>query len=182
MAKLAMETAIINTCTVKKLDAVIIRPFNVAGPRQSGAGGFVLPRFVQAALTNQDIPVFGDGKQIRAFTDVRDIVDGLIRAMVKGRRGEVYNLGNPANKVSILELALRVLRNVPGSTSKIVYTDGKTVFGPLYAEAANKYPDSTKAFRELEWQPCISLDKTILDLRVYERNKAHIEQELSPLT
>jgi len=60
------------------LNAVIVRPFNVVGPRQSGKGGFVLPRFIQHAMAGSGLIVFGDGSQIRAFTHVVDIVDGLL--------------------------------------------------------------------------------------------------------
>ena len=61
MSVRAAETAIINSHTVKRLDASIVRPFNVAGPRQSPAGGFVLPRFIRQAQTNEPLTIFGDG-------------------------------------------------------------------------------------------------------------------------
>jgi len=170
VAKLAAETAIINMCKVHALNAVIVRPFNVAGPRQSGKGGFVLPRFIQQAMAGSGLTVFGDGSQIRAFTHVVDIVDGLVRAMDKGRSGEVYNLGNPANKTTILDLAERVIEIV--GQGAIVFTDPKLLYGKLYAEAADKYPNATKAQRDLGWTPTRSIDQTIKDAYAYIQHLA----------
>jgi UDP-glucose 4-epimerase len=68
VAKLACEIALLNQTTSKKLPAVIIRPFNFAGPGQSSKGGFVLPRFISQALKGEDLTVYGDGQMVRAFT------------------------------------------------------------------------------------------------------------------
>ena len=160
VAKLACEVALINTARVSDLYAVIIRPFNIAGPRQSGRGGFVLPRFIDQALKNAPLTVYGTGKSIRAFTHVADVADGIVRALRKGTRGEVYNIGNPANKVHILELAERVIR-ISGTSSRPEFVDPKSIFGPLFEEANDKYPDSDRAMRELEWRPQFDLDEII---------------------
>lgn len=165
VAKMAAETALINRCKVSSLEAVIIRPFNVAGPRQSGKGGFVLPRFIEQARNNQPLTVFGDGTQIRAFTHVADIVNGLILAFQNGRSGEVYNLGNPSNKTTILELAQQVIAIVGQGT--IQFIDPQTLYGSLYAEAADKYPNADKAQRELHWQPTRDIQTTIRDGFLY---------------
>lgn len=136
LGKLSAETALINLSRAHGLNACIVRPFNVAGPRQSGRGGFVLPRFVGQAIDGCELTVFGSGRQLRAFTHVRDITSGLMRAMERGRAGEVYNLGNPANKCAIIELASEVIE-ITGSTSRIAYVNPKTIHGPLYADAAD---------------------------------------------
>jgi nucleoside-diphosphate-sugar epimerase len=166
VAKLAAEVALINTTKVTPLQAAIVRPFNVAGPRQSGKGGFVLPRFVQQALAGEPITVYGDGSMIRAFTHVKDIVDGCMLVMEKGRTGEAYNIGNPHNKTSILDLAQRVVR-LANSRSKISFVDPKQLFGPLFEEANDKYPDADLAMRELTWNPRFDLDATIRDTIEY---------------
>ena len=75
VAKLAGEAAVLNS----PARARVVRPFNVAGPRQSSKGGFVVPRFIEQATKNEPITVFGTGTQIRAFTHVRDIAQGLIK-------------------------------------------------------------------------------------------------------
>ena len=160
LGKMAAEVALQNLAQVQSLNTVIIRPFNISGPRQSSKGGFVLPRFVSQALRHQPLTVFGNGKQIRAFTHAKDIARGLALAMERGGSGEIYNLGNSNNKCTILELAERVIR-IAGSRSKIKFVDPKTIYGLLYEEASDKYPDATKAALELDWQPALSLDDTV---------------------
>jgi len=169
VGKLAAEIALINTTQVTALKACIIRPFNVAGPRQSGKGGFVLPRFITQALAGEPLTVYGDGSMIRAFTHVADIADGLMAAMARGASGEAYNLGNPANKTSILDLARRVLDRIPGP-SKIEFVDPKKLFGPLFEEANDKYPDADKSMTELAWNPKYDIDRVILDTAEYIRS------------
>jgi nucleoside-diphosphate-sugar epimerase len=120
----------------------------------------VLPRFIQQASANLDITVFGDGSALRAFTHVRDMVGGIQLTMERGRPGEAYNVGNPHNKTSILELAKMVIR-ILESESRIVFMDGKKVYGPLYEEANNKFPDATKAMTELGWTPEFDIEQTI---------------------
>jgi nucleoside-diphosphate-sugar epimerase len=137
---------------VGSLDAVIVRPFNISGPRQSGVGGFVLPRFIGCAILNRPLTVFSGGTQTRAFTHVADICDGIVRAMRSGKRGEVYNLGNPKNRITINEMADLVL-DVTGCTSGKVYVDPRTIYGPLYTEANDKYPNADRAMRDLAWTP-----------------------------
>jgi len=172
IAKLAAETAIINTCKVTDLKASIVRPFNVAGPRQSGAGGFVLPRFIEQAMNNDSLTVFGNGKQMRAFTHVVDIVDGLVRVMERGQNGQAYNLGNPVNKTSIIDLACQVVDII--GNGDVTFVDPKTIFGELYAEAAEKFPDATKAINELGWSPKYGVIRTIED--AYKYAKLHLPE------
>ena len=167
VAKLAMETALINQTKTSPLQAVIVRPFNVAGPRQQAAGGFVIPRFVGQALRGGPLTVYGDGQQIRAFTHVADIVDGLLLAMERGQSGEVYNLGNPDNTTRILWLADIVRMAV--AQVPIEYIDPKVLHGALFAEAANKFPSADKAMRELGWRPMHGLERIVDDVHQYLR-------------
>lgn len=162
IAKLAAETAIINNCRTNNLNASIVRPFNVAGPRQSPKGGFVLPRFIQQATQNLPLTVFGDGSALRAFTHVEDMAEGIICTMNKGKNGEAYNIGNPKNKTSIGELALLV-KSILNSSSEIVNLDGKEIYGPQYEEANDKFPDAEKAKKELSWEAKYDIDTVITD-------------------
>lgn len=157
IGKLAAEIMLRNT---PDLDVVIIRPFNIAGTRQKTDGGFVLPRFIKAALKNKPLTVFGDGTQVRGFTDARDVVQGLILAAKKGKRGEVYNIGNEENIIQIGELAKHIVSST-GSNSKVKFTSGKDIFGLGYVEANDKYPDSSKARTKLGWQPKYGLSEII---------------------
>jgi UDP-glucose 4-epimerase len=166
VGKLAAETAIFNLCEARGLDARVVRPFNVTGPRQSGKGGFVLPRFIGQAMAGVDITVFGDGRQIRAFTHVKDMVAGIVCAMRNGEKGGVYNLGNPANRCSILELAEEVQR-ITRTMSQIVFVDPRSIYGPLYEEANNKFPDAARAIKELHWEPRFGRQDAIEDTHLY---------------
>lgn len=170
VAKLAAEIAVLNTCKVKPLNALIVRPFNVAGPRQSSKGGFVLPRFIEQATSGQPLTVYGDGKQVRAFTHVKDIAQGLIQAMEHGQSGEVYNIGNPANRVTINTLAEWV-NEITGGSGK-VYVDPRAIHGPLFAEAADKYPDDRKARAHFGWNPTRDIATIIQDAYEYARKEA----------
>lgn len=160
VAKLTSEVAALNRARVTDLHVNVVRPFNIAGPRQLPDGGFVLPRFVVAALSGEPLTVFGDGTQVRAFTDVRDIVSGLRALMACSKSGLVLNLGNPANEVTIADLAQRVQR-LSGSKSDIVYADPKKLFGPLYEEGIERVPVVNLAYEALDWRPMISVDDTI---------------------
>lgn len=168
VAKLSCEVALINQARCGRLHATVVRPFNVAGPRQATLGGFVLPRFIEQALANKPITVYGDGKMVRAFTHVADIADGIIRTMNSGMSGEAYNMGNPANKTTIIELAHAVLR-VVSTKSFIDFVDPKALWGDLFEEANDKYPDADRAFNELGWRPRYGLEETIHETFEYMR-------------
>lgn len=166
VGKLAAEIALINTARVRSLDVTIVRPFNVAGPRQSAAGGFVLPRFINQSRAGEPLTVYNDGQMIRAFTHVADIVDGISLVMAKGKCGDAYNLGNPANKISIVDLAGRVI-SVTKSQSTVSHVDPKALFGDLFEEANDKYPDADRAKNELGWNPKYTIDEIISDAYDY---------------
>ena len=156
VAKLAAETMLRNT---PRLDLRIIRPFNVAGPRQSAHGGFVLPRLIGQARAGQPLTIYQPGTQRRAFTHVLDIVDGLVRSL--DWPPDVYNLGNPSNSTTMVGLAHRILAalELPGET---VVIDPTTIHGPDFREAPDKLPNAAKAIR-LGWNPTRNLDRIIRD-------------------
>lgn len=162
LAKLAAETAITNMCVVSDLHAVVVRPFNIAGPRQSVSGGFVVPRFVQQAVNRLPYTVFDTGEAIRAFTHVKDVADGLILAMRDGERGIAYNIGNISNRIPIKELAYAV-NSVLGIDNELSFVNPKDIYGEYYAPAHDKYPDASKAINELDWNPTLSVVTIIKD-------------------
>jgi nucleoside-diphosphate-sugar epimerase len=173
LAKLTSEAMVINSQT-QGLRAVVVRPFNVAGPRQSREGGFVMPTFVQQALGSKPLTVFGSGRQKRAFLGARDLANFLAEHVNNGilADGRIYNVGNPANATTIEDLARRVVELL-GSESEIVHLDPKTVYGPLYyeAESFEKLPDIGNA-RALGWEPKVSLEDIILETAdFYTRNR-----------
>lgn len=171
-AKLMTEIQLLNLAKVTPLRVTLIRPFNIVGPYQTGEGGFVLPRFVEAALTGKPLTVFGDGSQVRAFTHVSDMVQAMILAMESGVRGRIYNVGSPRNTCTIMELAERVI-GLTLSRSVIQCVDPRTIFGSSYADAADKIPDIRRIKQELFWRPLWGLDDIITDYDMFvsERNR-----------
>lgn len=159
-AKFAAERMLLNT---PGLDVRIVRPFNVAGPRQRPDGGFVLPRFIDQARAGRPLTVYTPGTQRRAFTHVLDIAAGIVLAAERGTPGAVYNLGNPANECDILTLAREVIE-ATGSTSPIEVVDPRDLWGPAFREAPDKVPDASRAMRDLGWHPKRDRARTIGDV------------------
>lgn len=163
MGKLLCEIVLSNTAKVSGLKYQIIRPFNISGARQLKTGGFVLPTFVSQALAGNDITVFNNGQQVRAFTHVADIVDGIYRVSLSEKMNEIWNIGNSNNISTIINMAEKVKEFV-NSNSKIKLTDPKTVHGVLYEEAWDKIPDAEKIITELGWAPIWTTDEIIKDV------------------
>jgi len=161
MGKLLAEIILSNMAKVNdKLKYHIVRPFNISGPRQLRAGGFVLPTFFDQAFKNEPLTVYLDGEQIRAFTHVEDIVSGIyLLTQEKVPYNQIWNIGTRGNNISIKDLAKKI-KDKTESSSEILHVDPKTLHGNLYEEAWDKVPDSTKLIRELGWNP----DKDLLDI------------------
>lgn len=146
-----------------KLDVRVARLFNTVGPRQSGAYGMVLPRFVDAAVAGEPIQVFGDGSQTRCFCHVSDIVDGLVRLAEKPDPAYfVYNLGNPVNSIRIIDLA-HLVSMIAGSPSQIVYKPYEEVYGVGIEDVQHRKPDIRRASEDLGWQPERFLSAIVCD-------------------
>lgn len=153
--KIAAEQ-VVGSSVARGLQAVQIRPWNMAGPREAEAKGFVIPRMVSQALAGEPITVFEGGEQERAFTGVWDVcrfITDFLPDDYSDWRGQPYNVGNEDNRTTINELA-GMVKEVTGSQSSIVHTSGKRVFGSRYEEASagTKLPDAALA-RGLGWQP-----------------------------
>jgi UDP-glucose 4-epimerase len=162
-AKLLSEIVLSNTAKIdSSFKYQIIRPFNVSGAYQLPDGGFVLPRFVSQALMGEDITVYGSGEQLRAFTWVRDIVLGICQVANAPSHlwNQEWNIGNEANERTIGYLADNV-KLLSDSESKIVHVDPKTLHGPLFEEAPEKIPDSTKIKTLLGWEPTFGVNDII---------------------
>lgn len=152
VSKLASEISLLNMTKSTDLRVNIVRPFNIVGPSQSGEVGFVLPRFIDQALKNEPLTVFGNGQQKRAFTSVNDFVRGIKMIMESNINGEIFNIGNPANLCSIIDLA-RIVIKLTESNSLPKLCDPKTIYGEFYAEAWNKIPNINKIRNLIGWKP-----------------------------
>ena len=136
----------------------IIRFFNVVGPGQLGDYGMVLPRFVNAAKAGEDLIVHGDGSQVRAFCHVTDAVDSLVK--VSGISGELFNIGNNDEPVTMLELAQRVVA-LSGSTSKIVLVPYEQAFSDKFVDIKYRVPNVDKLRAATGLNPKYDLDSII---------------------
>jgi nucleoside-diphosphate-sugar epimerase len=178
VAKSLIEAMTINSLH-RGLKAFVIRPFNVAGSRQSQAGGFVMPTFVQQALTGRPITVFATGRQVRSFTSATDLSRFLTDFWdVALESGEpIFNIGNPVNSTTIHSLAERV-KELLESPSEIVYADAKEIHGPEYheAESFEKVP-VLGAASDVGWSPQAGLDELILETANYYRTREDYRQE-----
>jgi UDP-glucose 4-epimerase len=146
----------------KRLPVVIVRLFNTVGPRQTGRYGMVIPNFVKQALLGHPITVYGDGSQSRCFTYVGDVVSALISLVEHdGAVGQVFNVGNDAREISILELAQKVKeRTQSQSEIKIVPYDQAYEAG--FEDMPRRVPDLGKIRALTGYQPKVELDE-ILD-------------------
>jgi UDP-glucose 4-epimerase len=146
-----------------KLPVVCVRLFNTVGPRQTGQYGMVIPRFVEQALKNRDITVFGDGQQTRSFCHVRDAVDALI-ALANSREafGRVVNIGND-QETSINDLARRI-KEVSRSESKIIHIPYEEAYAEGFEDMMRRVPDLTLAHQLIGFRPRYSLDDIIRDV------------------
>jgi UDP-glucose 4-epimerase len=146
----------------KHLPVVICRLFNTVGPRQTGRYGMVIPNFVKQALLGHPITVFGDGTQSRCFTYVGDVVGALVQlAEHAGADGQVFNIGNDREEISILELAERV-RARTGSKSEISLVPYDQAYEQGFEDMPRRVPDLSKLRALIGYEPRVHLDE-ILD-------------------
>jgi len=121
----------------------IARFFNVTGEGQLSKYGMVLPTFVELAKQDEDIIVYGDGTQYRTFCDIRDAVSMLDIVSMDQHAGEIYNIGNTSNVLTISQLAETVI-DVIGSKSKIIYRPHADDFSDQFGEIYKRKPNTDK--------------------------------------
>ena len=147
----------------KKLPVTTVRLFNTVGPRQTGRYGMVVPRFVQAAVKNEPITVYGDGRQSRVFCHVLDAVQAIATlASDESTIGDVFNVGG-LGEVTIEELAEKVI-NISGSQSDITYTAYSDAYPAGFEDIQRRVPDISKIYSAIGWQPKRDLNQIITDI------------------
>jgi UDP-glucose 4-epimerase len=138
----------------------IVRLFNTVGPRQVGMYGMVLPRFVEAALSNRPLQVYGDGKQTRCFCHVSDVVDALMKLMAHPSAvGQVFNLGSD-EEVSMNDLAQRVI-DLAGSKSAIEHIPYEQAYGKEFDDMPRRVPRLDKIRHAMAFRPTLDLNAII---------------------
>jgi len=142
------------------LPVVIVRLFNTVGPRQVGMYGMVLPRFVEAALANRPLQVYGDGEQTRCFAHVSDVV-GALRQLIgtPAGVGEVFNVGSD-EEITMNALAKRVIQ-LAGSKSDLEHVPYEKAYGQQFDDLRRRVPKLDKIRRVIGFKPTKNLDQIV---------------------
>jgi dTDP-glucose 4,6-dehydratase len=144
------------------VDTKIVRIFNTYGPRMRLNDGRAVPAFMSQALRNEDVTIFGSGKQTRSFCYVTDLVDGILR-LAESKENDPINIGNP-HEMTIEDIARTIIR-MTGATSQIVYR-------PLPEDDPKvRQPDITRARTLLGWEPKVGLEEGLTKTLEYFRKK-----------
>ena len=147
----------------KQLETRIVRFFNTVGPRQLGAYGMVVPRFVKSALANEPITIYGDGTQTRCFAHVYDVIDAVIAiAFADNTIGKVINIGNDF-EISINDLAKKIITQT-GSKSGIVYVPYQQAYGDGFEDMERRVPNIELINQLVGWKPKRNLSTIIADM------------------
>lgn len=137
-----------------RMDTKIVRIFNTYGERMREEDGRAIPNFINQALNDKPITVYGKGDQTRSFCYVSDLVDGIYRLLVS-KENYPTNIGNP-NEMTILELAKDIIR-LTDSNSKIIYKELPT------DDPKVRRPDISKASKILKWRPKVKLEAGLIN-------------------
>jgi UDP-glucose 4-epimerase len=145
------------------LKVTTVRLFNTVGPRQTGKYGMVIPRFINAALENKPLKIFGNGSQSRVFCHVKDTVKALLLLTSNDRSiGEVFNIGGKG-EITILDLAKMVVKQI-NSKSEITFTNYEDAYIVGFEDMARRVPDVSKIKLFTGWEPKIDLKTIIIDV------------------
>ena len=147
----------------KDLETRIVRLFNTVGPRQIGRYGMVVPRFVESALKNEPLTIYGTGKQTRCFGHVSDVVDAILKV-----DGCIGAIGKPINigvnqEISIVELAKKIIERT-GSKSAIKYQSYEEAYAQGFEDMERRVPDNTLLKQLTSWSPLKNIENIIDDL------------------
>ena len=150
----------------KGLPTVIVRLFNAVGPRQTGAYGMVIPRFVTQALKNKPLTVYGNGSQSRCFLHVQDAVNVLAKLMQEPRaQGQVFNVGSQ-EEITIKELAQQIIQ-LTQSSSRIIYIPYDQAYEEGFEDMQRRVPDIKKIQDLIGYRPTADLESILRSVIEY---------------
>jgi UDP-glucose 4-epimerase len=159
-AKALEEAVAYALFTTHGLKQTTLRFFNTVGPRQTGRYGMVVPRFIQAAVNNEPIPVHGDGTQSRVFCHVEDVVTAVLLVIADDSTiGEVFNVGG-VGETSIKHLADKIIEQT-NSKSEIILVPYEDAYPAGYEDMQRRIPDTSKLRNKVNWAPKHSLQTII---------------------
>ncbi|MFZ2310727.1 MAG: NAD-dependent epimerase/dehydratase family protein [Patescibacteria group bacterium] len=154
------ETLVANYRDIFKLDTKIIRLFRTYGPRMTLDDGQMIPDFINAAISNRDLIVYGDEGFSSSFCYIDDVIDAVTRIMSSELAGPI-NIGSDV-RINLSDLAYMIIKEA-GATSKVVYEPSNVFISELLL------PDIYLARNELSWMPVVTLEnglkKTLFSLR-----------------
>ena len=139
-----------------KISPIIVRLFNIIGPNQLSKFGMVVPRFIEAAVNDEDILIHGDGSQSRSFTWVDDVVTYLIKLAELKAYGEIFNIGQ-TEEITIEELAKLIIEK-SNSNSKIIFKSHEEVFGKSFEDPKRRTPGIDKIVEYTGIQPSKNIE------------------------
>ena len=152
-----------------KISPIIVRLFNIIGPNQLSKYGMVVPRFIEAALKDEDITIHGDGSQSRSFTWVDDVVNYLIKLAEIKAYGEIFNIGQ-TEEIAIKDLAELVISKT-NSNSQIIYKSHEDVFGKAFEDPKRRTPGIDKIIEFTGIKPTKNIDFMIENIIDFKKNK-----------
>ena len=152
-----------------KISPIIVRLFNIIGPNQLSKFGMVVPKFIEAALNNEDITIHGDGSQSRSFTWVDDVVNYLIKLAEIKPYGEIFNIGQ-TEEITIKDLAELVISKT-NSNSQIIYKSHEDVFGKAFEDPKRRTPGIDKIIECTGIKPTKNIDFMIENIIDFKKNK-----------
>lgn len=156
-SKLMDEFTALAYYRTKGLEVTIARLFNTIGPRQTGAYGMVVPRFIAQALNNDPLTVYGDGLQTRTFTGVTDVVRAFMGLVEKAEAfGQVFNIGG-TEEITILDLAKKVI-SLTGSSSEIALIPYEEAYEENFEDMQRRVPSIDKVRQLIGFNPNGNLD------------------------
>lgn len=135
----------------------IVRPFHTYGPGMDLNDGRVYADFISDVVNNRDIVMKSDGSAKRAFCYLRDATEGFIRILLDGQNGEAYNLGNPNEEISIIDLAEKLTTLFPEKKLK-VQRQKQSDQGYIASVVNRNSPDIGKIMK-LGWNPAVSIEE-----------------------
>lgn len=147
----------------KGLQVTTLRLFNTVGPKQTGKYGMVLPRFINAAVKNEPLIIYGSGKQSRVFCHVDDAVGAILSLIDNDNSiGEVFNIGG-TEEISIYDLANKIISETK-SKSGINFMDYDEAYGTGFEDMTRRVPDISKIKSFTNWEPRFDMSKIISDI------------------
>ena len=152
-----------------KISPIIVRLFNIIGPNQLSKYGMVVPKFIEAALKDEDITIHGDGSQSRSFTWVDDVVNYLIKLAEIKPYGEIFNIGQ-TEEIAIKDLAELVISKT-NSNSQIIYKSHEDVFGKAFEDPKRRTPGIDKIIEFTGIKPTKNIDFMIENIIDFKKNK-----------